>query len=210
MLLVLEIKLWGSCMIAIIQKASRRISNVAHELFFGVSTRGQAPAENEGGVHYATRDYNEIKKVLRELGLLPTDVFVDIGSGKGRVLCIVARMRLTRAIGVEYSPSLSEVARKNIDSLRGKQTPVEVHTMAAEDYDYSAATVLYLFNPFEAYILEIVLRKVFRDRSSSPIRIVFENESPAQRAVFASQTWLDCKRRWMGNGGIATSFYSNR
>jgi SAM-dependent methyltransferase len=191
-----------------IVKNARRLTNLAHEWLLGISTRGVAPAENSLGVHYATVDYVDIKSILQELDLKPTDVLVDIGSGKGRVVCLAARRRLGRIVGVEYSRTLSELARVNVARLRGRRTPIDLQTMAAEDYDYSDATVLYLFNPFEAEILDTVLKKVRHDRGDRPVRIAFVMESPAQKSVFDIHTWLGCKRRWTDRAGHTVALYS--
>ncbi len=191
-----------------IAKCARRLTNLAHEWLLGISTRGFAPAENRLGVHYATADYADIKCILWELNLKPTDVLVDIGSGKGRVVCLAARRRLQRVVGVEYSRSLSDLARVNVARLRGRRTPIDLQTIAAEDYDYSDATALHLFNPFEAEILDTVLRKVRHDRGDRPVRIAFMMESPAQKTVFEIHTWLRCDRRWTDRAGHTVSLYS--
>jgi predicted RNA methylase len=41
--------------------------------------------------------------------------FVDIGSGKGRALIIAAEYAFKRIIGVEYSPSLATICRRNLE-----------------------------------------------------------------------------------------------
>jgi SAM-dependent methyltransferase len=75
--------------------------------YFGRFDARFGNSHERGWRRYATNDHS------RELSLLPIDAFVDIGSGKGRVY-IVARMRLARATGIEYSTSLTAIARRNI------------------------------------------------------------------------------------------------
>ena len=86
-------------------------------------------------------------------------------------------------------------------------TATEIRTEAAEEFDYSAATVLYLFNPFEADILDIVLHKIKADRGIKPLRLAFVMESPAQEAVFREHPWLKRLDRWPAARGPAVAFY---
>ena len=48
------------------------------------------------------------------------DVFVDYGSGMGRVLIIAGHEPFKRVIGVEMSEQLNEVARENLDHNRDR------------------------------------------------------------------------------------------
>ncbi len=173
-----------------------RLKNLSQEWLLGISTRGFAPAPRPDAVHYATISYSDTREVLRRLDLQPTDTFVDVGAGKGRVLCLAAQHRVRQVIGIEYSSELVSIARRNVSHMRGKQSPVEVHLGAAEDFDYSAASVLYFYNPFEANVLDVVLHKLSVDRAGKPLRLAFVLETAEQRAVFLKHEWLKCYVRW--------------
>src|SRR5262249_10001971 len=154
--------------------------------------RGIVPTYKSNATHYASASYADTRQVLQRLDLQRSDTFVDIGAGKGRVLCLAAQYRIQKVVGVEYSSELVRIAILNVSRMRGKQTPVEICSQAAEDFDYSSATVLYLFNPFDANILDIVLRKVNDDRGDGAVRLAFVFEKPEQRAVFLGHKWLEC------------------
>ena len=165
------------------------------------------PTDKPGAVYYASVPYFQTRKVLKRLDLQPSDIFVDVGAGKGRVLCLAAQHRVRKVIGVEYSSELASIARRNVSRLRGKQSPVEVHSQAAEDFDYSAASVLYFFNPFEANVLDVVLHKLNLDRAGKAMRLAFVMESPEQRAVFLKHKWLECYARWDEAVGPPVALY---
>src|SRR5262245_17113716 len=95
-------------------------------------------------------DYTSTWRVLRHLALQPSDVFVDVGCGKGRVLCCAARQPVAQVIGVDLSAELCREATENARRLRGRQAPIEVVNTFAQDFDYSEATVVYFFDPFGA------------------------------------------------------------
>ena len=137
-----------------------RVNNLVWELFLGISTRGILEIDNPDSVHYATMSYATIRKVLDSLTLGSGDVFVDIGCGKGRVLCCAARYPIREAIGVDISVELCSQARANAERLRGRQSPVLVHNVLAERFDYGQGTVFMMFNPFGAVTLNMVLEKI--------------------------------------------------
>jgi len=185
----------------------KKLVDLSQDWQLGTSTRGLAATGKAGAVYYASGNYSETRELLRRLNLKPLDTFVDVGAGKGRVLCLAAQYKMQKVIGVEYSAELATVAQRNVDRLRGRQTPVEIHIQAAEEFDYAGATVIYLFNPFEAEILDLVLRKIEIDRADTSLRIAFVMESAAQRAVFQSHEWLECFERFIDSAGHPVALY---
>jgi len=144
--------------------------------------------------NYSAMHYSTIRKVLARLALEPSDVFVDIGSGKGRVLCCAALYPMRAVIGVDLSEELNEQARMNARHARGLRAPIEVHTVLADEFDYSECTVAFLFSPFGPETLRKVLSKIHADRGDRPVRIAYAN--PAHLEVFAEQDWLEQYDFW--------------
>lgn len=165
--------------------------------------------DHPDSVHYATMSYASIRDVLRHLALDSSDVFVDIGSGKGRVLCCAARYPVKQVVGVDLSDALCRVARENARRMRGRRAPISVEAMEAQRFDYSAATVLFLFDPFGEATLSPLLEKV-ADDVRSPVRIAYAN--PSHDEVFERQPWLECTDRWKRTPRTehAVSFYRSR
>ena len=77
--------------------------------------------------------------------------FIDMGSGKGRVLLLAADYPFRRILGVELLPKLHRVAEENIAryvSEAQKCFAIESICQDARAYAFPAEpTVLYLFNP---------------------------------------------------------------
>lgn len=58
-----------------------------------------------------------LRNILENLGAEPRDfTFVDFGSGKGRALLCAAAFPFKRIVGVEWSPDLCAIARRNIEN----------------------------------------------------------------------------------------------
>ncbi|MDE0519003.1 MAG: hypothetical protein OXH36_05570, partial [Bdellovibrionales bacterium] len=56
-------------------------------------------------------------KLIKSLTLSPSSVFVDYGAGKGRAMILAAESgAFSKIKGLEFSPSLFEIAQENIQS----------------------------------------------------------------------------------------------
>lgn len=166
------------------------------ELRLGISTHGLFDGHFPDGHHYATMRYVTINRILDFLELQPSDTFVDIGSGKGRVLCCAARSELRAVIGIEFSKELCKVAETNAARMRGRKSPIAIHQMPAQEFNYSEETVFTLFNPFGAATLATVLGKLELSGKAYPrgIRVVYAN--PEHEEVFARMKWLERYEYW--------------
>ncbi len=173
---------------------STRLNNLFWETYLGISTRGIVDVDHPDSYHYATMSYATIRRVLDFLSLKKDDVFTDIGCGKGRVLCLAARYRPGRVIGVDLSKEFCETARSNANRMRGSHSPVVVYNSDAESFDYSEGTVFLLFNPFGATTLNMVLSKIHNDGKGKSVRIAYAN--PVHDEVFARHLWLRPYERW--------------
>jgi SAM-dependent methyltransferase len=84
--------------------------------------------------------------------------FVDIGCGKG-LPCLFARkyFRFAKIYGIDFSEPLIDAARQNVAKLRWE----DVSFVVADAAHWKAPegnTLFFLFNPFDAVILEKFLR----------------------------------------------------
>lgn len=187
-----------------------RLDNLVWERRLGISTRGRVDVEHFDSVHYATCNYSTIFSILDHLELGPSDVFVDVGSGKGRVLCCAARYPVQQVAGVDLSDDFCNAARENAKRMRGRSAPISIQASTADAFDYSSATVLFLFDPFGAATLGPLLEKV-RAQARGTVRVAYAN--PTHDEVFMRQPWLEMSDRWdRESSGMehSVSFYKSR
>jgi SAM-dependent methyltransferase len=176
------------------RRQARRMNNLFWERRLGVTTRGVVAVDYPDASQYASIDYALIVRILRRLALQPDDVLVDVGCGKGRVLCCAARFPVRQVVGVDLSEEFCAQARANAERTRGRRSPIEVHQGFAQEFDYSEGTALYMFSPFGPETMEQVLTKIRKDRAGGPVRIAYSN--PAFADVFAGQDWLERYDFW--------------
>jgi SAM-dependent methyltransferase len=156
---------------------------------------------------YASPDYYYIRKAIRILQLVREDVFYDIGCGKGRVLCLVARHRIKKAVGIEILENLCVVARQNATRVRGRCCPIEVRLQDAAQADLPDGTVFYLFNPFGRETMGDFTANISRSLTANPrkLKIVYHNSVHAD--VLNSCKWLRLFNSFKTLSGKDVLFY---
>ena len=108
-------------------------------------------------------DPGEAVRALKQLPIPPREyTFVDFGSGKGRMLLIAGQFPFARVVGVEFSPQLVAVSRRNLTASRKPAAaPVEVVCADAAEWPLPPANSVFFFNnPFRPYLLERVLERI--------------------------------------------------
>jgi len=88
--------------------------------------------------------------MFKRLRMGPTDVFVDLGCGKGSALLLAGEHPMERCIGVELGEHLAEQARRNIaanrERLRARN--FEVRAMDARRWEISEdLSVVFMYSP---------------------------------------------------------------
>lgn len=112
---------------------------------------GDLGIDDTGRVRYEPSGWMALQRILRDTDVSPDDVFVDLGSGKGRVVLQAARFPFRRVIGVEIAPELTEIAHANIAASRDGLRCQEIELVTADVLEYRLppdVTVAYLYNPF--------------------------------------------------------------
>ena len=149
---------------------ARQQEDNAFDASLGVDTGGVVRLEGLSvvgdngryGVRYQPSDTDSVRAALTSLPISPKDfTFVDIGSGKGRVLLLAAEYPFKRIIGVEFAEELHRIARKNIERAFGQDGRIELLCDDATEYELpDDPVVLYFYNPFMASTMRRVMANV--------------------------------------------------
>jgi Histone methylation protein DOT1 len=91
--------------------------------------------------------------------------FIDLGSGKGRVLLIAGLYRFKAVIGVEFSHKLHNIALRNIKRFRDlglTHTHICSFNCDAAEFDFSSVKdkIVFCYNPFAAELIGRVLDNI--------------------------------------------------
>jgi len=114
------------------------------------------------GQRYQPTRYRQFLKALSALRIKDYRewTFIDLGSGKGRVLLAAAAFPFARILGVEFSTELIAIAHENIAKRLGhlqRQQIDLIHADAAEWQFPNDRIIVYLYNPFDSEVLARVL-----------------------------------------------------
>ncbi|MFQ5628928.1 MAG: hypothetical protein ACE5I1_09225 [bacterium] len=76
-------------------------------------------ARYDDNTWYESPDYWYLRKIARIVRPIYENegVFYDLGSGKGRILCLMSRLPFRRVVGIELFEDLCIAARKNDECL---------------------------------------------------------------------------------------------
>jgi SAM-dependent methyltransferase len=152
----------------------------------GVQTTGNVrvphPSEVVGEIRdsemYVPVRASNAKAALRDLPMsdLSEYTFIDMGSGKGRVLFVAAEYSFKKIIGVEFSIALHEHAQRNIaryKSRKQRSGTIEAVLADAARYSFPAGKlVIYLFNPFGPDIMSRMLTNLEMSLHIDPRHVV--------------------------------------
>jgi hypothetical protein len=140
---------------------------------FGVDTCGLAmlsdlsikSSHSENCVYYTG---TPVALVQRTLSCLPNAlqdfVFVDFGSGKGRILLVASKLPFKRIIGVEFARELHEIATHNIRVYKSpEQRCFDIESIYIDACEFeipSDKCVLYFYRPFQGRVFQQVLDRI--------------------------------------------------
>jgi SAM-dependent methyltransferase len=121
-------------------------------------------------------------------------VFVDIGSGKGRVLLMAADYPFRRIIGIELLPELHRIAQENVRKYKNEsQQCFKIETICHDAANFvfpPDPLVLYLFNPLPELGLAALIANLDRSLEENPRRVYVLYHNPTLERVVRSSGWL--------------------
>jgi SAM-dependent methyltransferase len=121
--------------------------------------------------------------------------FVDLGSGKGRVLLMAAPYGFKKIIGVEYMPEWHRIAGENIRKFVAEHkinVAIQNLCMDARDFHFPAGPlVVYLFNPFPEPILAAVLERLRQSLLDNPRPLLVAYRYPELETLLKNSEWLE-------------------
>jgi len=107
--------------------------------------------------------------------------FIDLGCGKGRPLFVASEFDFLAITGVELSPTLSRIARRNAASLarvHPNRTPIEIIVGDALAYQLPEQPLaIFLYNPFGRLLMAQLVRSIEASLREAPrdIYVVYYN-----------------------------------
>lgn len=158
----------------------------------GIQTMGNVTQDELGldkntSCWYQPCGWGDLRKTLRPDIVTEEDVFIDFGSGKGRMLYLAAHSYpFKKVIGIEVSEELNKIARRNMQKNlhRLKCKNVDIVTSNVSDYDITDdITVVYFYNPFWGAVFSDLIAK---------LRVSLLHRPRRMRVIYRNPVMHDC------------------
>src|SRR6185503_13873283 len=121
--------------------------------------------------------------------------FIDLGSGKGRVLLMAAPYGFKKIMGVEFIPEWHRIAEQNIRKFTaqyGTASAIESFCMDAREFQFPAEPlVVYLFNPFPEPVFAAVMDNLRRSIIQTPRAVYIAYRFPEFENLLLQAAWLE-------------------
>lgn len=174
----------------------RAFTRLMFDRRYGVCTEARVSPDELGlpspdSIEYAPTGRLVLRRILPPTEVTPDDVFVDVGSGMGRVVLQAAMFYpFQRVLGIEISAQLHEVSMTNLASNESRLRCSQVELIRADIRELELpddVTVVFLYNPFigatfQAF-LDCLLRSI--DRNPRVVRVIYANPKEEER-LFAT------------------------
>jgi len=165
------------------------------DLQYGVDTAGLIDGKRLGSGHahdrHITAYWGTAPSLLQnalarwEESLANTDYscpdysFIDIGCGKGRALMLASDWPFRNITGIEVNPGLASIAKKNLTRWNASSHAcADIVVFNADALDFAlpeSPALIYLFNPFRAQLIQLLLDRIhtLSIARSSPIDFIY-------------------------------------
>ena len=153
--------------------------NIILDRFYGIDTEIIIELQSLGldkiiGNRQESTPTRHITKILSFLPINSKDVFIDMGSGGGRVMIAAGRFPFIKIIGVDASSKLNDICKNNINKMKNRLKCKNFENITSNASDYripDEATIIYFFNPFGMEVMKDVFHSISNSVSVNPRKV---------------------------------------
>jgi predicted RNA methylase len=161
-----------------------------------IRTTGGAPSPHPDARHYGCLAYDTYFRIFDRLQLNANDVVVDLGCGKGRVVCVAATYPVKEVVGVEIDPDLHKLGEVNGSIMRGRRAPLRFVCQSATEFNYDSATTVVLISPFGEQTMDKTLDRIEQSLEANPREFKIAYGNPVLSPMLASRKLLKLYECW--------------
>ena len=153
---------------------------------------------------YMPVSYGLMEEIFHNLKPRHKIHFLDMGSGKGRALCMAAHAGFKQVTGIDFSKDLCNQALANL-ALTKQQIPGLQFKIINNDAFYfeipDDVDCIFFFNPFDEIIMSSVVNNILESLQTNPrkLTIIYVNPLHIEQFLKAGykQTWYSKKMKYI-------------
>lgn len=157
----------------------------------GVSLTKYAKSVNKGSTGSQSTPYLVLEDVFKGAEFKPSDSFIDVGCGRGRVLAYMVREKYPCKInGVELNQDVASFAQ----NWAKKYSQVNVICADAFSVDYNNYSIIYMGRPFEPELFYKFINYL-ESNLTHPVKLYYWVEQQSGPYLDGRKGWRRLKRK---------------
>jgi len=136
---------------------------------------------------YMPATYFQLEEIFEALPTGQRTHFLDIGCGKGRVLCVAAHKGYSKVTGIDFSKEFCAAATQNLNITKLTFTSLDysvVNKDAAVAPIPTDVDCIFLFNPFDIVIMKQVVINIITSLQLQPRNLYIVYANPLYKQLF--------------------------
>ncbi|MGG9971588.1 class I SAM-dependent methyltransferase [Ferruginibacter sp. SUN002] len=173
------------------------IQEIKGEKKYGIKTTGVDNLKKSGvdifnATIYMPVSYDLLEEIFFSLPSTINRHFLDIGCGKGRVICVASQYKFKKITGIDFSKSLCEDAIENTRLLKKTTSTFDVIATDAANYKIpNDVDCIFLFNPFNELIMNKVVQNIQQSIASNKREVYIVYVNPVLKNSFTKKTFTE-------------------
>ncbi len=171
-------------------KAHKEAQNVQPERFFeqviGLNyDRGFHPDYEREMIQYVATSADQFAATIMTLPLTQHDLFVDLGSGLGRLPILASLLTGAEAVGIEYQRCFCDAAHEYAENLHLNQ--VSFINDDFRNVDLAGASVVFAFDPCVGAMRNSLIEKLRKQARHKPLTVLALGQIGE---LLSNQSWI--------------------
>jgi SAM-dependent methyltransferase len=144
----------------------------------------------ERGIRYEPTLAEPFRRVMRAASVPARGTFLDVGSGKGRALMLAVEYGFRSVVGVDFSASLCEIARRNLERYARRSETLSWEIVCDDAAGYRVGddvSVVYVYNPFDEVVMRAFLDGLDASLAAAPRPLWLIYHNPVWHELVAAR-----------------------
>ncbi|MBC7867930.1 MAG: class I SAM-dependent methyltransferase [Gloeobacteraceae cyanobacterium ES-bin-316] len=141
---------------------------------------------------YMPASYDVLETIFEKTNISSFKHLIDIGSGKGRPLCVAAHFGARKVTGIDFSKEFCEAARTNLQKTQQVFPNLQFRIYNNDAFYFEIpddVDCIFMFNPFDEIIMSGVIENIEVSLENNPREITIIYINPLQKHLFLDQDY---------------------